>query len=181
MRFIIGQWPQTKAPQSCTILARNASFDSDGTPRFNDTALVKTNCCAVEPQSPGLVGALWELWGSIEVALDPLKIPEWLPTTSQATRLRVACRVLWPRAPIDSGVCGEMAEGRWPKAEKSRGNGEIREEMAKLNRPSWERRRSEYVAGGGQGGWPAMNSWGRSCQSATNWLARRNSTGPTGG
>src|ERR1035437_37163 len=122
----------------------------------------------------------------------PFKIPEWLPTASQATRLRVACGALWPREPIDSGDCGEKAEGSPPsavllrrtgrqKAEKRMGNGEIRGKRAKLNRPSRERRRSEYVAGGGRGGWPAMNSRGRSCHSSRNWLARRNSTGPTGG
>src|ERR1035437_7408760 len=111
----------------------------------------------------------------------PLKIPEWLPTASQATRLRVACGALWPREPINSGDCGGKAEGRTQNEERRRRNGEIRGKRAKLNRPSRERRRSEYVAGGGQGGWPAMSSRGRSCQSATNRLARRNSTGPTGG
>src|ERR1035437_7147289 len=111
----------------------------------------------------------------------PLKIPEWLPTASQATRLRVACGALWPKEPIDSGDCGEKAEGRRPNEEKRGRKGEIRGKRAKLNRPSRERRRSEYVAGGAQGGWPAMNSRGRSCQSSINWLARRNSTGPTGG
>src|ERR1035437_3487713 len=120
------------------------------------------------------------------------KIPDRLPTSSQAVRLRVACTAPWPKEPIDSGDCGEKAEGSPPSAvllrrtgrqneEKRRGNGEVRGKRAKLNPPSRERRRSEYVAGGGQGGWPAMNSRGRSCQSATNRLARRNSTGPTGG
>jgi hypothetical protein len=111
----------------------------------------------------------------------PPKIPDWLPTASLAVRLRVAGGALRPRKPLDSGDCGGKAERRTQNEEKSRGNGEIRGERAKPNRPSRERRRSEYVAGGGQGGWPAMHSSGRSCQSATNWLARRNSTGPTGG
>ena len=130
--------------------------------------------------------------GAYRATADPLKIPDWLPTASQALRLRVACRALWPKEPIDSGDCGEKAAGSPPSAvllwrtgtqneEKRRENGEIRGKRAKLNRPSRERRRSEYVAGDGQGGWPAMNAWGRSCQSARNWLARRNNTGPTGG
>jgi hypothetical protein len=119
--------------------------------------------------------------GAYRATADPLKIPDRLPTSSQAVRLRVAWRELWPKEPIDIGGWGEKAEGRRKKAEKSRGNGEIGGGRAKLNRPSRERRRSEYVAGDGQGGWPAMNSWGRSCQSTRNWLARRNNTGPTGG
>src|ERR1035437_4037926 len=109
------------------------------------------------------------------------KIPDRLPTSSQAVPMRVAGGALWPKKPIDSGDCGEKEEGRRQNEEKSRGNGEIRGKRAKPNWPSRERRRSEYLAGGGQGGWPAMITWGRSCQSATNWLARRNSTGPTGG
>src|ERR1035437_4617341 len=52
-----------------------------------------------------------------------LKIPEWLPSTSQVTRLQVACRPLWPRKSRDSGDCGEQAAGRGQ-------NGEIRGKRA---------------------------------------------------
>src|ERR1035437_4611487 len=48
----------------------------------------------------------------------PLKIPDRLPTASQALRLRVACRALWPTEPIDSGDCGEKAAGRRQNEEK---------------------------------------------------------------
>src|ERR1035437_3029716 len=59
---------------------------------------------------------------------DPLKIPEWLPSTSQATRLRVACRALWPKEPIDSGDSGEKAEGSPPSAVLLRRTGRQNEE-----------------------------------------------------
>src|ERR1035437_5482134 len=131
--------------------------------------------------SGGFAGFSISAFSISAFAKVPLKIPDWLPTTSQPVRLRVACRSLWPKEPIDSGDCGEKEEGRTQNEEKRRGNRETRGKRAKVTRPSRERRRSEYVMGGGQGGWPAMNSWGRSCQSAASWLARRNSTGPTGG
>ena len=139
-----------------------------------------------------LVGFSISAFSISAFAKVPRKIPDRLPTASQPLRLRVAGGALRPRKPIDSGNCGEKAEGSPPSAvllrrtgrqneEKRRGHGEIGGKRAKLNWPSRERRRLEYVAGGGQGGWPAMHSSGRSCQSATNWLARRNRTGPTGG
>ena len=46
-----------------------------------------------------------------------LKIPEWLPSASQATRLQVAGRPLWPRKSRDSGDCGEQAAGSWQNRE----------------------------------------------------------------
>src|ERR1035441_8997965 len=99
------------------------------------------------------------------MSLYPLKIPDRLPTASQALRLRVAGWAPRPTEPTDCGDCGEKEEGRTQNEEKRGRNREIRGERAKLNRPSRERRRSEYGAGGGQGGWPAMHSWGRSCLS----------------
>ena len=58
----------------------------------------------------------------------PHKIPDWLPTASQALRMRVAGGALQPRKPIDSGDCGEKAEGRMKKKEggmeKSAGRGQ---------------------------------------------------------
>ena len=120
------------------------------------------------------------------------KIPEWLPTTSQATRLWVACGALWPRKSKDSRDCGlsgkqggEKAEGSPPFAvslrRMERQNAEIRGKRAEVNRPSRERGCSERIAGGGQGGWPARNSCGWCCQPPMSWLALRNSMGPTGG
>ena len=97
------------------------------------------------------------------------------------TRLQVACRALWARKSKDSGDCGLSGERGREKAEESRQNEEIRGKRAELTRPSRERRCSEYVAGGDQGGWSARHSWGLACQPLTSWLARRNSTGPTGG
>ena len=124
------------------------------------------------PAAPG-AGALPNSTASLR-----LKIPEWLPSTSQVTRLQVACRALWPRKPKD---CGEKAERRRKNEENGMQKAEIREKRAKINCPSRERGCSEYGGGGGQGGWPARHPCGLACQPLMSWLARRNSMGPTGG
>ena len=111
----------------------------------------------------------------------PLKIPEWLPSTSQATRLQVACRALWPRKSKDSGDCGISGERGSEKTAGSRQNEEISGKRAEVSQTSRERGCSKYVAGAGQGGWPAMHSLGLVCQTSRSWLAWRNSMGPTGG
>jgi hypothetical protein len=172
--------PMPTSPEGTTAPARNvlAVANPDDHAGFRLVVPGKVTPGDVDP-------AVRREWQQPQVgrcgARAPLKIPEWLPTTPQAIRLRVACKARRPREPIDSGDCGEKAEGRRQNEQKRGRKGEIRGKRAKLNRPSRERRRSEYVAGGAQGGWPAMNSRGRSCQSSINWLARRNSTGPTGG
>ena len=183
--------PKSTSPEGTTAPARNvlAVANPDDHAGFRLLIPGKVTLGDVDP-------AIRREWQQPQVARcgtkDPLKIPDRLPTASQALRLRVAGGALWPKEPIDSGNCGEKAEGSPPSAvllrrtgrqneEKRRGHGEIGGKRAKLNWPSRERRCSEYVADGAQGGWPAVHSWGRSCQSATNWLARRNRTGPTGG
>jgi hypothetical protein len=80
----------------------------------------------VEPEAGNYIAV-------VSTTADPLKIPDWLPTASQALRLRVAGGALRPRKPIDSGDCGEKTEGSPPSAvllwrtgrqneEKRRGN-----------------------------------------------------------
>ena len=83
---------------------------------------------------------------------DPHKIPEQYRSNTGVTRLQVACRALWARKSKDSGDGGEKAEGRRQNEEYGRQNAEIRGDKTEVNRPSRERRCSEYGAGGGQGG-----------------------------
>src|ERR1035441_9835871 len=56
----------------------------------------------------------------------------------------------------------------------------MRAKRAEINSPARERGRSEYIAGGGQGGWPAMSFWGLSRQSSRICFARRNNAGQKG-
>src|ERR1035441_3110714 len=95
--------------------------------------------------------------------------------------LQVACRALWPPKSKDSGDCGLSGQRGSEKAAGTKQNKEISGKRAEFRRPRRERGCSEYVAGGGQGGWPATHSLGLVCQTSKNWLAWRNSMGPTGG
>src|ERR1017187_9018820 len=95
--------------------------------------------------------------------------------------LQVACRALWPPKSKDSGDRGLSWKRGGEKAEGREQNEEIRGKRAGVNRPSRERRCSEYRGGDGQGGWLARHSCGLACQLSMSWLARRNSTGLTGG
>src|ERR1035441_8467414 len=80
---------------------------------------------------------------------DPHKIPEQYRSNTGVTRLQVACRALWARKSKDSGDCGLSGKRASEKSEGRRQNAEIRGKRAEVNRPSRERRCSEYGAGGG--------------------------------
>ena len=58
-----------------------------------------------------------------------IRLPEWMPSTSQATRLQQACSALWPRESKISRDCGEKAEGSPPSAVSLRRTGRQNEEI----------------------------------------------------
>src|ERR1035441_7623855 len=72
--------------------------------------------------------------------------------------LQVACRALGPPKSKDSGDCGLSGERARESAEGNSQNERTCGNRAELRRPSQERGCSEYVAGDGQGGWPARHS-----------------------
>src|ERR1035437_728644 len=92
--------PKSTSPEGTTAPARNvlAVANPDGHAGFRLVVPGKVTLGDVDP-------AVRQGWQQPQVGRcgtrDPLKIPDWLPTTPQAIRLRVACKALWPKEPID--------------------------------------------------------------------------------